>query len=146
MTCCTGGATFSEAHPPVDPRKARTPAPLCITEHRGVSDPHRVQGHRFLIPIVPRLPTSSSVPQALSSVGVVMSIDLEGPTARLIPGAYERNTLTYRQRGSTGTAVPVAVPIGPSSMDAATIAEREREGGGAPRERRRKLPDPSLLP
>jgi hypothetical protein len=69
-----------------------------------------------------------------------MSIDLQGPRqgALLIPGAYERNTLTYRQPGSMGADTSVAVPIGPSSMDAATIAEREREGGGAPSQRRRK--------
>jgi hypothetical protein len=70
-----------------------------------------------------------------------MSIDLQGPGhgAPLIPGAYERNTLTYRQPGSMGADTSVAVPIGCSSMDAATIAEREREGGGAPSQRRRKV-------
>ena len=70
-----------------------------------------------------------------------MSIDLKGPGlgAPLIPGAYERNTLTYRQPGSMGAAMSVAVPIGSSSMDAATIADREREGGGAPSQRRRKV-------
>jgi hypothetical protein len=56
----------------------------------------------------------------------------------LIPGAYERRTLTRRQAGSMGgpafgSADP---PIGPSSMDAATIAEREKEGGGALSQRR----------
>jgi hypothetical protein len=56
----------------------------------------------------------------------------------LIPGAYERSTLTHRQSGSMGgpafgSADP---PIGPSSMDAATIAEREKEGGGALSQRR----------
>ena len=70
-----------------------------------------------------------------------MNIDLQDSTraARLIPGAYERNTLTYRQPGSMGGDPSIAVPIGPSSMDAATIAEREREGGGAPSQRRRKV-------
>jgi hypothetical protein len=70
-----------------------------------------------------------------------MSIDLQGPGrgAPPIPGAYERNTLTYRQPGSMGADTSVAVPIGSSSMDAATIAEREREGGGAPSQRRRKV-------
>jgi hypothetical protein len=70
-----------------------------------------------------------------------MSIDLKdaGHGAPLIPGAYERNTHTYRQPGSMGAATSVAVPIGSSSMDAATIAEREREGGGAPSQRRRKV-------
>jgi hypothetical protein len=70
-----------------------------------------------------------------------MSIDLQGPGhgAPIIPGAYERNTRTYRQPGSMGADTSVAVPIGSSSMDAATIAEREREGGGAPSQRRRKV-------
>ena len=73
-------------------------------------------------------------------MGVVMSIDLERPGHRapLIPGAYERNTLTHRQPGSMGADPSVAVPIGSSSMDAAMIADREREGGGAPSQRRRK--------
>ena len=68
-----------------------------------------------------------------------MSIDLQDPehAAPLIPGAYERNTRTYRQPGAMGADASVAVPIGPSSMDAATIAERQREGGGAPSQRRR---------
>ena len=36
-----------------------------------------------------------------------MSIDLKGPGlgAPLIPGTYERNTLTYRQPGSMGAHV-----------------------------------------
>jgi hypothetical protein len=69
-----------------------------------------------------------------------MSIDLQDPghAAPLIPGAYERNTRTSRQPGSMGADTSVAVPIGSSSIDAATIAEREREGGGAPSQRRRK--------
>ena len=51
----------------------------------------------------------------------------------LIPGAYERRTLTHRQSGSMGGPAfgSADLPIGPSSMDAATIAEREKEGGGA---------------
>ena len=70
-----------------------------------------------------------------------MSIDFHDPgrAAPMIPGAYERNTLTHRQPGSMGTDASVAVPIGSGSMDAATIAEREREGGGAPSQRRRKV-------
>lgn len=71
-----------------------------------------------------------------------MSIDLRadaGNGAPLIPGAYERNTLTYRQPGSMGASASVAVPMGSSSLDAATIAEREREGGGSPSQRRRKV-------
>lgn len=70
-----------------------------------------------------------------------MSMDLQGPGhgAPLIPGAYERNTLTYRRPGSMGADTSAPVPIGSSSMSAATIAEREREGGGAPSQRRRKV-------
>jgi hypothetical protein len=58
--------------------------------------------------------------------------------ASLIPGAYERNTLTYRQLGSMGASPSDAMPASHSAMDAATIAEREREGGGAPSQRRRR--------
>jgi hypothetical protein len=60
------------------------------------------------------------------------------PAASLIPGAYERNTLTYCQLGSMGTMPASAIPAGLRSMDAATIADRAREGGGAPNQRRRK--------
>lgn len=69
-----------------------------------------------------------------------MSIDLRadvGNSDPLIPGAYERNTLTYRQPGSMGASGSVELPMSPRSMDAATIADREREGGGAPSQRRR---------
>ena len=69
-----------------------------------------------------------------------MSIDLQTPVQPLIPGAYERNTLTHRQPGAMGADPAVTLPGGSSSMDAATIAEHEREGGGAPSERRRKVP------
>jgi hypothetical protein len=70
-----------------------------------------------------------------------MSIDFraEGNTGPLIPGAYERNTLTYREPGSMRADPLIAVPVGSSSMDAATVADREREGGGAPNQRRRKV-------
>ena len=68
-----------------------------------------------------------------------MGTELQGLTHEvpLVPGAYERNTLTYRQPGSMGADTSVAVPIGASSMDAATIAERQREGGGASQRRRK---------
>lgn len=61
--------------------------------------------------------------------------DLEqaGP---MIPGAYERNTRPHREPAGPR----VALPAGASSMDAATIADREREGGGAPSQRRRQAP------
>jgi len=42
-----------------------------------------------------------------------------------------------------GADTSVAVPIGSSSMDAATIAEREREGGGAPSQRHRTVQVPA---
>jgi hypothetical protein len=65
-----------------------------------------------------------------------------GRAAALIPGAYERNTLTRRQLGSMGMSPSAAMPAGSCSMDAVTIAERQREGGGAPSERRGKSPSP----
>jgi hypothetical protein len=71
-----------------------------------------------------------------------MSIDLPADAANsnpLIPGAYERNTLTYRQHGSMGASGSVDLPMGSGSMNAATIADREREGGGAPSPRHRKV-------
>jgi len=51
----------------------------------------------------------------------------------LIPGAYERNTLTYRQLGAMGGPAFGSAddPIGHSSLSAATIADRQKEGGGA---------------
>jgi hypothetical protein len=70
-----------------------------------------------------------------------MSIDPDNPLrgTPLIPGAYERNTRTHRQPGSMGTAISAALPVDAGSMAQATITEREREGGGAPRERHRNL-------
>ena len=53
-------------------------------------------------------------------------------TARqLIPGAYERNTLTYRQPGFMGGPAfgSVGIPAGPSSMDEETTRQRGKEGG-----------------
>ena len=60
---------------------------------------------------------------------------------RLIPGAYDRTTLTHRLPGSMGSAAfgSADLPIGASSIDAATILERELEGGGAVSERRRTV-------
>ena len=55
---------------------------------------------------------------------------------RLIPGAYDRTTLTHRQPGAMGSdAFGANLPAGPSSMDAATTAARELEGGGGVRGR-----------
>jgi len=58
----------------------------------------------------------------------------------MIPGAYERNTLTHRQPGSMGGSPFGAtdIPTGPRSLSAATVADREREGGGGPSQRRRR--------
>ncbi len=49
----------------------------------------------------------------------------------LIPGAYDRSNLTHRQPGAMGGAAngTSGLPAGPSSMDAATIAEHGKEGG-----------------
>jgi hypothetical protein len=55
-----------------------------------------------------------------------------------IPGARERNTLTRRMPGSGGFAAAAlpGIPAVGSSMDATTIAEHQREGGGAANQRR----------
>ena len=56
---------------------------------------------------------------------------------RLIPGAYDRTTLTYRQPGAMGGGTFGSdMPSGPSTMGAATIAERELEGGSVVRRAR----------
>jgi hypothetical protein len=70
-----------------------------------------------------------------------MSMDLPKDAAQLlIPGAYDRTTLTYRQPGSMGgAAFGSDIPSGPIALDTATIAERELEGGGPARERRRTI-------
>jgi hypothetical protein len=72
-----------------------------------------------------------------------MSIDVRGAATEqlLIPGAYERNTLTHRQVGSmSGPAFGSANgAIGHCLLDAALIADREKEGGGGVRQRPRKL-------
>jgi len=49
----------------------------------------------------------------------------------MIPGAREPGMLT------TFGVVAAIIPDWPKTMDAATIASRQREGGGAPSERRR---------
>ena len=68
-----------------------------------------------------------------------MSTNLRDDAARRItPGAYDRTTLTRRQPGSMGgPANGSGAPISASSLDAATIAERELEGGGGVSQRRR---------
>ena len=58
---------------------------------------------------------------------------------RLIPGAYDLTTLTHRDPGSIGGgAFGAGLPSGASLMDAATIADRESEGGSL-RQRRRTV-------
>jgi hypothetical protein len=59
------------------------------------------------------------------------------PVQTIIPGAYERNTLTYRQPGSMGGGAFGAgsVTSVDSMLDAATILEREKEGGGGASQR-----------
>jgi hypothetical protein len=53
------------------------------------------------------------------------------PAPLMIPGAREPNTLTRRQSGSMGPALDADAPEpGGSLLDAATIIERRREGGG----------------
>jgi len=62
-----------------------------------------------------------------------MSPNLRDDAAqRLIPGAYDRSTLTYRQPGSMGGGAFGSgdIPQGANAMDAATIFERDLEGGG----------------
>jgi hypothetical protein len=68
-----------------------------------------------------------------------MEID-EKPARAMIPGAYDRSNLTHRQSGSMGGAASgtAGLAIGPSSLDAQTILEREKEGGGGASQRPRK--------
>ena len=63
------------------------------------------------------------------------------PRPPMIPGAYERNPPTIRQAGAMGGSPfgSAIAPMADSSMSEATIADREREGGGAPSQRRRKV-------
>lgn len=49
----------------------------------------------------------------------------------MIPGAREPGMLT-----TFGVPAVAIIPDSPSTMDAATIAARQREGGGAPNQRR----------
>ena len=56
----------------------------------------------------------------------------EDAAQHIIPGAYDRTTLTHRQPGSMGGAAfgSAHIPAGPRSTDAATMAEHEVSGGG----------------
>ena len=66
------------------------------------------------------------------------TIDARPSTGLMIPGERERNTLTYRQPGSIGGPEFGSDSGQPPSvlMDDVTIAEHQREGGGAPSTRR----------
>jgi len=68
----------------------------------------------------------------------------EDAARRLIPGAYDRTTLTARQPGSMGGGAfgSATAPMGPSSLDAVTIADREMEGGGGGVSDRRRTATP----
>ena len=70
---------------------------------------------------------------AAESAGVAMTA-----AARLIPGAYEQNTRTRRQPGSMGGGLfgIDGVVTSTTTMSAETIADRQREGGGGPGQRR----------
>lgn len=61
----------------------------------------------------------------------------EGTPRMPIPGERERNTMTYRQSGSMGGPASGSdgIPEGASSMEAATITERQKEGGGGASQR-----------
>jgi hypothetical protein len=61
-----------------------------------------------------------------------MAIPFFDPAATtIVPGQREAGRLTRFAMAVADIAIE-----GPSSMDAATIADRQREGGGAPSERR----------
>lgn len=59
-------------------------------------------------------------------------ISVEAPArARIVPGSREPGALT-RFRAATRSGVSSSDPV---TMDASTIADRRREGGGSPRAR-----------
>ncbi len=57
----------------------------------------------------------------------------------MIPGAYEPNTVTHRQPGAMGGPPfgSADMPVGSSTMSPATVAERQKEGGGGISQRKR---------
>jgi len=67
-------------------------------------------------------------------VASIPSVRGHGFDTPMIPGAREPGMLT------TFGVVAAIIPDWPKTMDAATIASRQREGGGAPSERRRPRP------
>ncbi len=80
-----------------------------------------------------------SVQTCWHELPIVDGVENANPSpARMIPGARERDTLTYRQPGSIGGPASGS-NVGKTAdrlMDHVTIAERQREGGGAPGMRR----------
>ena len=77
----------------------------------------------------PGLPLHLPIP--VTSIPPVRGHGFDTP---MIPGAREPGMLT------TFGVVAAIIPDWPKTMDAATIASRQREGGGAPSERRRPRP------
>lgn len=67
------------------------------------------------------------------AVEIVPGADRDRHKAPMIPGSREPGMLATL--GALAGNVWI-IPDGPSTMDAATIAERQREGGGAPSQRR----------
>ena len=69
-----------------------------------------------------------------------MSADTAGTAGTpqaLIPGAYEQRPVRPRQSGTmSGPAFGSPDSAAAAPLDAALIAERRREGGGAPGQRR----------
>ena len=63
---------------------------------------------------------------------VVSSVNHVRPT--IVPGQREPGSLT--RFGVPPAGMP-PIADGPSTLDAATIADRQREGGGGPSQRRR---------
>lgn len=66
------------------------------------------------------------------SLALVPDSPNDDAARKLIPGAYEQNTPTRRRPGTMGGAPfgSTDMPVGPSTMSAATITERRKEGGG----------------
>ncbi len=64
------------------------------------------------------------------SPGPARQLALARKAARMVPGAFQPEPLIRFAR------LPLAVVSGDALLDAATVADRQREGGGAPSERR----------
>src|SRR5688500_13308273 len=96
---------------------------LCATAQTRTARPVRiVNGHE-----------ARAGSEASMTVPMTPSGADSGGQRRPVPGEHERGTLT---RFATLAAHVPVVPDGPGTMDAATIADRQREGGGAPNQRR----------